>query len=105
METGNLSNVHFTASSDAGAESEPWNGRLKNGKAWCAGSNDIKQYLQVDLGRVQTVSRVATQGHPVSQHWVTRYKVAYSVDGIFWREALDESKSKVGMVIDFKFVT
>ena len=41
------------------------------------------------------MSRVATQGHPSSAFWVTSYRLAYSVDGIFWRNALDESKSMV----------
>ncbi|XP_022785987.1 uncharacterized protein LOC111326286 [Stylophora pistillata] len=94
VESGDLSNVQFTASSQSPAESDAWNGRLNKGKAWCAGRNDDKQYLQVDLGRVYTVARVATQGHPVNLQWVIRYEVAYSMDNIFWRKALDESKSK-----------
>lgn len=48
------------------------------------------------------MSRVATQGHPGSAFWVTSYGLAYSVDGIFWRNALDESKSMVRM---FDYVT
>lgn len=96
MENGDLPDLHFTASSDDGPENVPWKSRLNNAEsAWCAGENDNKQYLQVDLGRVLTVSRVATQGHPVSPLWVTRYGLAYSLDGIFWRKALDESKSMV----------
>ena len=103
MKSGDISNVQFTASSRAPAESDAWNGRLNNGKAWCAGNNDDKQYLQVDLGRILTVARVATQGHPDNLQWVTSYKVAYSMDGIFWRNALDESKSKVRIVTHIKF--
>lgn len=96
MENGDLPDLHFTASSDEGPEKVPWKSRLNNAQAaWCAGETDNKQYLQVDLGRVRTVSSVATQGHPVSPFWVKSYVLAYSLDGIFWRNALDESKSMV----------
>lgn len=87
--------MHFTASSDAGVENAPWEGRLNGNQAWCARNTDSKQYLQIDLGRVATVSRVATQGHPVSSHWVTEYELSYSTDGIFWRNALEVDKSTV----------
>ncbi|KAL9983324.1 hypothetical protein ACROYT_G005476 [Oculina patagonica] len=93
-ENGDLLDLHFTASSDDGPEKVPSKSRLNNARAaWCAEENDNEQYLQVDLGRARTVSRVATQGHPVSTFWVTSYGLAYSLDGIFWRNALDESKS------------
>lgn len=94
-ENGDLTNLLFTASSQQ-AGNEPWKGRLNGTKAWCTGKNDAKQYLQIDLERVRTVSCVATQGHPVNSHWVKQYGLSYSTDGIFWRKALGEDKSKVG---------
>ena len=98
MENGDLPDLHFTASSDNVEGNEPWKGRLNNAKAaWCAATNDNTQYLQVDLGRARTVSRVTTQGHPVNPFWVTSYGVAYSEDGIFWRNALNEIKSTVSI--------
>jgi len=96
VENGDLPDQHFTSSSDGGPEKVPWKSRLNNDQAaWCAGEKNNEQYIQVDLGRSRTVSRVATQGHPSSAFWVTSYRLAYSVDGIFWKNALDESKSMV----------
>lgn len=96
MENGDLPDQHFTSSSDGGPENVPWKSRLNNDKAaWCAGENNNNQYLQVDLGRSRTVSRITSQGHPGSAFWVTSFRLAYSVDGVFWRNALDESKSMV----------
>lgn len=103
MENGDLPDQHFTSSSDGGPEKVAWKSRLNNDQAaWCAGENNANQYLQVDLGRSRTVSRVASQGHPGSAFWVTSFGLAYSVDGIFWRKALDERKS---MVMIFDYVT
>ena len=96
-ESGKLPDMFFTASSDAGAGSEPWEGRLNGAAAWCAGDNDANQYLEIDLGRISTISRVATQGHPVSSYWVTQYGLSYSTDGIFWRKALNEDQGMVSI--------
>ena len=95
-ESGKLPDMFFTASSNAGAGSEPWEGRLNGAEAWCAGDNNTSQYLEIDLGRISTISRVATQGHPVSSYWVTQYGLSYSTDGIFWRKALNKDQAMVG---------
>lgn len=87
--------MSFTASSHTGAGNEPWEGRLNGKKAWCAGDNDTHQYLQIDFGRIRTVSSITTQGHPFLSHWVTQYGLSYSSDGIFWRKALGEDQSVV----------
>lgn len=100
VENGDLPDQHFTSSSNGGPEKVPWKSRLNNDQAaWCAGENNSNQYLEVDLGRSQTVSRVASQGHPGRAFWVTSFGLAYSVDGIFWRNALDESKSMVRIFV------
>ena len=102
MENGDLPDHYFTSSSDGGPEKAPWKSRLNTDQAaWCAGENNANQYLQVYLGRSRTVSRVASQGHPGSAFWVTSFRLAYSVDGIFWRNALDESKSMVRIFQDY----
>ena len=64
--------------------------------AWSARSNDIHQWLQVDLLNTTRVSGVATQGRngcPCAQ-WVTKYKLQYSEGGQafkFYRRSGDES--------------
>ena len=96
MEAGVISDRQITASSQRNSRHAPVQGRLNfkatEGKAgaWCAGSNDTKQWLQVDLLSKHIVTRVATQGRNGEyRQWVTKYKLQYSNDGInfqFYRE-------------------
>ena len=51
--------------------------------AWVPATNDLNQWLQVDLGKTRDVTYVATQGRnthsPVQM--VTKYKLQFSDDG------------------------
>jgi hypothetical protein len=49
--------------------------------AWSAKSNDAGQWIQIDLGKVAKVTRIATQGRQDSNQWVRSYFVQYSMDG------------------------
>ena len=49
--------------------------------SWSARTNDLKQWLQVDLSTYTRVTRVATQGRNGFYQWVTKYKLQYSDDG------------------------
>ena len=56
---------------------EPWQARLHNidttgsSGSWSAGSNAIEQYLQIDLGKERVVNKIATQGRPSFDQWMT----------------------------------
>jgi RHS repeat-associated protein len=69
---------------------EAWRGRLfdqSGASNWSALTNDVNQYLQVDLGAVKPVDAILSQGrYNCCDQWVTAYKVAYSVDGTGWTE-------------------
>ena len=54
----------------------PADGAITTG-AWIAGSNDLSQWIQVDLGMAKNVSGVVLQGRDDGDQWVTRYKVQY----------------------------
>ncbi|KAL9953929.1 hypothetical protein ACROYT_G041405 [Oculina patagonica] len=61
--------------------------QYSEGKAagWVVATNDVNQWLQVDLGSQYTkVTRAATQGRSVNGYsqWVTKYKLQYSNDGV-----------------------
>ena len=60
--------LHFTA------------GDGKTG-AWSALTNDLNQWLQVDLIGRYIVTRVATQGRNGVNQWVTEYQLQYGDDG------------------------
>lgn len=50
--------------------------------SWVAKTNDANQWLQVDLGSINTrVTRVATQGRNGHQQWVKIYQLQYGNDG------------------------
>lgn len=55
----------------------------ENGKkgAWSPFWNDLGQWIQVDLGEITMVTKVATQGGQEEAQWVTEFKVSYSVYG------------------------
>ena len=57
------------------------------GKAgsWSARSNDVNQWLQVDLGEFIRVTGVASQGRNGANQWVTKYKLQYSSDGVTFK--------------------
>ena len=90
MENGAISDAQISASSQWDNYHGPRRARL-NGKrsagngvgAWCAITNDIYQWLQVDLRKYITVTRIATQGRSDwGNQWVTKYRLQYSEDGV-----------------------
>jgi hypothetical protein len=108
MEDGTIPNSAITASSVYGPGKESWRGRLNNFPAdpknvlkdvgvWIALQNKISgEYLQIDLGRVTTVTMVATQGRPVGfPQWVTSYAIDYSTDGSLWLHYRENGEDKV----------
>ncbi|KAL9950767.1 hypothetical protein ACROYT_G043325 [Oculina patagonica] len=63
---------------------------------WCTDKLNKNQYLQVDLGRVRSVSGVETQGYMYDM-FVSSYKVNYSTDGLTWQSYKErgDSSSKI----------
>lgn len=88
MENGAILGEQITASSQWKSNHAPFQGRLHfqeiafKAGSWLAGTNDLHQWLQVDLGSQYTkVTGVATQGrNGVTRQWVTKYKLTYSDD-------------------------
>ena len=84
MESGAISDDQLTASSEY-HNFEAKIGRLHKNKAWAAasGSNDVHQWLQIDLGveYATNVTKVATQGSSTHDEWVKEYKLDYSDNG------------------------
>ena len=85
MESRNIADSKITASSILD-NNPPSQARLNYkaqgsyGGGWSALTNDLNQWLQVDLGSYTRVTRVATQGRNGYDQWVTKYKLQYSVD-------------------------
>ena len=66
-------------------------GSSKGYGAWCSKTNDGKQWLQIDFGELVQVTKVATQGQQDGNHWVTKFTLSYSMDGIHWAEYKENS--------------
>ena len=52
---------------------------------WCSRTNDVNQYLEIDLRNVSKITAVATQGRYENNWWTTKYSISYSLtaDGYF----------------------
>ncbi|XP_020631475.1 uncharacterized protein LOC110068439 [Orbicella faveolata] len=92
---GDVRDNQLTASSTLSDEWLPKYARLNGPKAWCGKPNDKSdkdEYLQIDLGKVQMVTRVAVEG----KEWdlVEGYYLWYSQDGKEWK-AYSESGDKL----------
>jgi hypothetical protein len=63
-------------------------GMLDSPMAWCAASNDLNQWIQMDAGQVQVINGVVTQGRLNADqpwdNWVTSYIIETSSDGNTW---------------------
>ena len=96
MENGHVPDGAFSASSSS-AKYGPARSRLnilsdsKGYGSWEAKANDGKQWLQIDFGELVQVTKVATQGRQDAGHWVTKYTLSYSLDGMHWAEYKENS--------------
>ena len=44
--------------------------------------NNARQYLNIDLGTISRLKRIATQGRYDADQWVTSYAVSYSMNNV-----------------------
>ena len=77
---------------------EPDKARLHGDGAWSP-SNDVNpnDFLQVDLQFEFFICAVATQGHPFSSSWTTKYRLLFSVNGTDWLTYKENGTDKVGI--------
>ena len=110
MENREIPNEAVKASSFWTSEYEPWQARLNNVQrsgssgSWSSHPSAIGQYLQIDLGKERVVNKIATQGRPSSDQWVTSYKLLFSSDGANWNEYQNDGVVKVNAVKDTRFL-
>ena len=89
----------MTASTYYDSDHQPYYGPL-NGKrgpngAWCSKTtSDRSDYLQADMGAVQSVCAVATEGTTLG-HFVTNCKLRLSLDGATFTAYKEKNAEKV----------
>lgn len=95
VESGLIPDAQLTASSQYNDDHGAHRGRLnmqiegKKRGGWVARFANKNQWLQVDLGSVNVVTAVATQGRSDYPQYVKKYKLRYSQDGndfVYYRE-------------------
>ncbi|KAM7301527.1 hemocytin [Ixodes scapularis] len=80
----------YKASSSASPASDPNHSRLGTTStrtslgAWIPRRQGAGEFVEVDLGRVQSLFGVTTQGRDRTQQWVTHYRVLVSADGVHY---------------------
>ncbi|KAG7467050.1 hypothetical protein MATL_G00149280 [Megalops atlanticus] len=93
MESGRIKDEQITASSTASSwfvgPWQPWFARLnKQGavNAWQAKTNNMQQWLQVELKEVMKITGIVTQGAKSlgTEMYVTEYTIEYSKNGKTW---------------------
>ena len=104
MENKEIPNQNVTASSYYAPGYESWQARLNNVQksgstgSWSTLLKTIGQYLQIDMGKERVVNKIATQGRPSDDQWVTSYKLLFSSDGSNWNEYQNNGVVKVNVV-------
>ena len=108
MESGAITDLQLRASSEYNSWHSVLSGRLNveyQAGAWCAGTHDDNQWLQVDLLSRHRITGVATQGRTGSYgQWVTKYRLQYSDNGMNFQYYMEHGKTthkvRLGRVID-----
>ncbi len=68
-------------------------GKLDGAQGWSVATNDLNQWMEIDVGQLVLVSGVVTQGRRLAYYymsfgglaqWVTKYRVSVSADGSSW---------------------
>jgi len=73
--------------------------------AWCAGTSDKNQWLQVKFAQRVEIRRVATQGRPRGgNQWVQSYTLNYSSDGVLFHQYQTNRNQTVSSFADVMLI-
>ena len=85
MENGKIPDSAITASTHYSPSYAPSRGRLNSPTSWSVSDQPGPQsWLQVDLGRIMAVKKIATQGRRHVTNWVISYEISSSADRFDW---------------------
>ncbi|EDO30628.1 predicted protein, partial [Nematostella vectensis] len=94
---GTIPDANLTASSTSNSSALVSTARLNYaaGPSWCAGSDDISPFFEVDLGTIHVICAVATQGSADSEDWIQSFRLAGAQDGLTWKKYTEDGKVKL----------
>ena len=103
-----LADSAFSASSEWSSSYKAFYARLHRQPgpgqgSWAAKTNNQHQWLQVDLGKVTKVRRVATQGRQDRDQWVLSYSLAYSLDGLLFEPYKKNGYATVSVLLHYYY--
>ena len=108
MESGTITDGQITASSELSSDHIASFARLNRvkegnrGGSWSAKTNDVNQWLQIELGSEYTnVTRISTQGRSDLDQWVETYKLQYSDDGVNYQYYREQGATEDKVVYNF----
>ena len=87
MKSGKIPDSAITATTVYSQYYGPERARLdtvKSGSfagAWVPKTQDMGQWIQVDLAKITKITRIATQGRQDTAQWVKSYSISYSLGG------------------------
>ena len=83
LESGVIADSQLSASSSLNSSFPAHNARLnRTGNNWSYDPSDSNPHFQVDLGQIEMVSAVASQGRENWPQWVSSYSIQYSNDNV-----------------------
>ncbi|XP_007252805.3 macrophage mannose receptor 1 [Astyanax mexicanus] len=91
VEDGTITDSMLSASSSMSGK-EPSKGRLNGDSCWMPSSPASNSWIQVTLPESKKITGVVIQGCPTADHWVTKFKVQTSLDGVSWTDYTAEGK-------------
>lgn len=111
MENGSIPSDAIKASSELGDKHNASRARLNSKPegelmgAWAPSESDDNQWLQVDLGKVCEITKIATQGGGEGvEHRVTSYVLLFGEDQENLHEYKENEETKVN-IVSFRFVS
>ena len=60
------------------------NSMIDSSGGWCSDSNNVGQWIQLDNGKIGSISGVITQGRKDADQWVKSFKVKYKDESGSW---------------------
>lgn len=62
----------------------------------CVSANS---WIQVNVGQLKKITGVVIQGCPSADHWVTKFKIQTSTDGLSWNDYSSDGGVKTHTLI------
>ncbi|KAM4528248.1 uncharacterized protein PAE49_000185 [Odontesthes bonariensis] len=85
VEDRNISDFQLSASSSIGSFT-PRNARLNGNSCWMPSGSPTSSWIQVNLIQTKKVTGIVIQGCPQNDHWITKFKIQHSMDGLTWTD-------------------